>query len=339
MTPTPFLSSENPSAALTDRFSRQHNYLRISVTDRCNLRCVYCMPAEGLVWRERSEILSYEEIERLAKIFVAHGVDKIRITGGEPTVRRNLHSLIKQLRALPGLKTLLMSTNGVLLAQNAASYRAAGLDGLNISLDTLRPDRFATMTLRDNHAEVLAGIDAALAAGFASVKINVVVMQGINDDELVAFTEFAAKHPLEVRFIEFMPFDRNDWSASRIVPYAEMRRRIEAAFTLTPLDAGPNAVAKEFAIAGGVGRLGFVTSMTENFCSSCNRLRLTADGKMKNCLFSTTETDLREPLRAGATDAELTAIMQQCVLGKWAGHPPMEQLVELNNRSMIQIGG
>ncbi len=339
MTPSVPPSRENPSAALTDRFSRRHHYLRISVTDRCNLRCVYCMPAAGLVWRERAEILSYEEIARLAQIFVAHGVDKIRLTGGEPTVRRNLPALIARLRALPSLKTLLMSTNGVLLAQSAAGYRAAGLDGLNISLDTLRPDRFAQMTLRDNHSEVLAGIDAALAAGFPSVKINVVVMQGINDDELVAFTEFAAGRPLEVRFIEFMPFDRNDWSASRIVPYAEMRHRIETAFTITPLDASPHAVAKEFAIAGGVGRLGFVTSMTENFCSSCNRLRLTADGKMKNCLFSTTETDLREPLRAGATDAELAAIMQQCVFAKWAGHPPMEELAELHNRSMIQIGG
>ena len=331
--------SAHPAATLTDRFNRRHNYLRISVTDRCNLRCVYCMPADGLVWRERDEILRYEEIERIAAIFVGHGVDKIRLTGGEPTVRRNLHHLIGRLRQLPGLRTLLMSTNGVLLAKQAASYRAAGLDGLNISLDTLRADRFARMTLRDNHAEVLAGIHAALAAGFDSVKINVVVMHGVNDDELVDFAAFAAAHPLEVRFIEFMPFDRNDWSTGGLVPYVEMRRRIEAAFTLTQLDAGPNAVAKEFAIAGGAGRLGFVTSMTENFCAGCNRLRLTADGKMKNCLFSTGEADLRAPLRAGATDAELTAIIHQCVLGKWVGHPPMEELASLQNRSMIQIGG
>lgn len=339
MTPSVLLHDENSPAVLTDRFGRRHNYLRISITDRCNLRCLYCMPADGLVWRERAEILSFEEIERLAKNFVRHGVDKIRLTGGEPTMRRNLHDLIRRLRALPGLKTLLMSTNGVLLAKNAASYRAAGLDGLNISLDTLRPDRFEKMTLRDNHADVLAGIHATLAAGFSSVKINVVVMKGLNEDELLAFAAFAAKHPLEVRFIEFMPFDRNDWSASRIVSYAEMRQRIETEFSLTPLGADAHAVAKEFSIAGGVGRLGFVTSMTENFCSSCNRLRLTADGKMKNCLFSTTETDLREPLRARATDAELAAIIHQCVLGKWVGHPPMEELVELNNRSMIQIGG
>lgn len=339
MTRSLSLSPEAAFPALTDRFSRRHTYLRISVTDRCNLRCVYCMPAEGLVWREREEILSYEEIERLAGIFVRHGVDKIRLTGGEPTMRRNLTALIKRLRVLPGLKTLLMSTNGVLLAQNAATYRADGLDAVNISLDTLRPDRFEKMTLRDNHAEVLAGIDAALATGFDSVKVNVVVMDGINDDELVAFTEYAAGRPLEVRFIEFMPFDRNDWSASRIVPYAEMRRRIGDVFRLAPLDSAPNAVAKEFAIEGGVGRLGFVTSMTENFCASCNRLRLTADGKIKNCLFSTTESDLRKPMRAGATDSELTAIIRQSVLGKWAGHPPMEDLVEMNNRSMIQIGG
>ncbi len=332
-------SKENAPAPLVDRFSRRHDYLRISVTDRCNLRCVYCMPAEGVVWRERAEILRYEEIARLAAIFVRHGVRKIRLTGGEPTVRRELPRLIGRLRELPGLATLLMSTNGVLLASQAAAYRQAGLDGLNISLDTLRPERFAQMTLRDNHADVLAGIAAALAAGFTSLKVNVVIMRGVNDDELVAFAEFAAAHPLEVRFIEFMPFDRNDWSAGRLVPYAEMRRRIEATFRLEQLDPGPNAVAKEFAIAGGLGRLGFVTSMTENFCAGCNRLRLTADGKMKNCLFSTGETDLRGPLRAGATDAELTALIGQCVLGKWAGHPPMEELVDLHNRSMIQIGG
>lgn len=326
-------------AALSDQFGRRHNYLRISVTDRCNLRCVYCMPADGLVWRQREEILSYEEIARLAAIFVRQGVDKIRLTGGEPTVRRDLLTLIARLRQLPGLRSLLMSTNGVLLAQHAFSYRAAGLDGLNISLDTLRPERFAQMTLRDNLPQVLSGIEASLAAGFPSVKINVVVMKDINDDELVAFAEFAATRPLEVRFIEFMPFDRNDWSADRLVPYGEMRHRVESAVRLEPLDGGPHAVAKEFAIVGGLGRVGFVTSMTENFCSGCNRLRLTADGKMKNCLFSTTETDLREPLRAGATDAELTTLMRRCVLSKWAGHPPMAELAGMHNRSMIQIGG
>ena len=324
---------------LADRFGRWHNYLRISVTDRCNLRCVYCMPAEGLVWRERAEILSYEEIERIAALFVRSGVDKIRLTGGEPTVRRNLAHLVERLRPLPGLRTLLMTTNGVLLAREAGAYRAAGLDGLNISLDTLRPDRFASMTLRDHLSDVLRGIDAALAAGFPSVKINVVVMRGVNDDELGDFARFAAARPLEVRFIEFMPFDRNEWSRDRLVPYAEMRRRVEEVVRLEPYDAGPNAVAKEFTVAGGVGRLGFVTSMTENFCAGCNRLRLTADGKLKNCLFSTTETDLREPLRQGATDIELAAIIRECVLGKWIGHPPVAELVELHNRSMIQIGG
>ncbi|MCX6944836.1 MAG: radical SAM protein [Opitutales bacterium] len=307
MTPAAPSPSAAPSPALTDRFQRRHNYLRISVTDRCNLRCAYCMPAAGLVWRERAEILSYEEIGRLAQLFVRLGVDRIRLTGGEPTMRRNLPVLLEQLRALPGLRTLLMSTNGVLLAPHAARYRAAGLDGLNVSLDTLRPDRFVQLTRRDEHANVLAGLAAALAAGFPAVK--------------------------------FMPFDRNEWSADRLVPYAEMRARIEAAFTLSPLDPAPHAVAKEFAIAGGAGRLGFVTSMTEHFCTDCNRLRLTADGKLKSCLFSTTETDLRTPLRAGASDAELTALIRQCLLGKWAGHPPMAELAELDNRAMIQIGG
>jgi cyclic pyranopterin phosphate synthase len=327
------------SLRLVDPHGRPHTYLRLSVTDRCNLRCTYCMPPEGITWRERAEILTFEEIERLAAIFVRGGVDKIRLTGGEPTVRRELPALIARLRRLPGLRTLLMTTNGVLLAQQAAELRHAGLDGLNISLDSLRRDRFERVTLRDNLPAVLAGIDAALAAGFATVKLNVVVIQGTNDDELVDFVRFAAGRPLQVRFIEFMPFDRNGWSAGGLLPYATMRERIESVFTLEPLAAGPHAVAKDFAIAGGVGTVGFVTSMTEHFCAGCNRLRLTADGRMRNCLFATAETDLRGPLRAGAGDAELAAHMQRCLQGKWREHPPAAELAELHNRSMIEIGG
>lgn len=325
--------------ALLDGFGRRHDYLRISITDRCNLRCVYCMPTDGLVWKERAEILTYEEIERVAALLVRHGVRKIRLTGGEPTVRSDLEVLIARLRALPGLRSLVMTTNGLLLADRAAGYRAAGLSGLNVSLDTLRPGRFEQMTRRPGLDQVRRGLDAALAAGFDAVKLNVVVMRGLNDDELPDFARLALAAPLEVRFIEFMPFDRNDWSTGRLVPYAEMRRRVEAAVTLQPLPADAHAVAKEFGVAGGAGRIGFVTSMTEHFCAGCNRLRLTADGRLKNCLFSLGETDLRGPLRAGASDADLLAVIRGCVREKWAGHPPAAELAELHNRAMIQIGG
>ncbi|MBS0663770.1 MAG: GTP 3',8-cyclase MoaA [Verrucomicrobia bacterium] len=324
---------------LTDGFGRFHDYLRISVTDRCNLRCLYCMPADGLVWKERAEILTFEEIERIAGLLVRQGVRKIRLTGGEPTMRRDLEVLIARLRALPGLQSLVMTTNGLRLADRAARYRAAGLDGLNVSLDTLRPDRFEQMTRRTGLERVRHGLEAALAAGFATVKLNVVVMRGLNDDELPDFARLARTSPLEVRFIEFMPFDRNEWSTDRLVPYAEMRRRVESAVTLQPLAAGPNAVAREFAVAGGAGRIGFVTSMTEDFCAGCNRLRLTADGRLKNCLFSVGEADLRGPLRAGADEAELLAVIRGCVREKWAGHPPPAELAALHNRAMIQIGG
>lgn len=297
------------------------------------------MPPEGLLWRQREEILTYEEIERLTRLFVEMGVDKVRLTGGEPTVRKGIDELIARLKSIEGLKTLLMTTNGFRLKGQAKRYREAGLDGLNISLDSLKKGRFHEITRQDSLEQVLAGIDAAIEVGFPSIKINVVAMAGINDDELGDFVEFVKDRPVEVRFIEFMPFHQNGWTAGGVLSFAEMKRRLSERYELVPVETEPTAVAKEFRVEGHLGTLGFITSMTENFCSGCNRLRLTADGNMKNCLFSTTETDLRDQLRSGASDEELEATIRTCLDAKWKEHPPMERLVELHNRSMIQIGG
>lgn len=325
--------------ALVDRFQRKHTYLRISVTDRCNFRCRYCMPPDGLEWRARDEILSFEEIDRLARLFARLGVDKIRLTGGEPTVRKGIEDLIGKLATIPGVDSLLMTTNGTTLATHANRYRQKGLTGLNVSLDSLRRERFAEITLRDELARVLAGIDAAIEAGFDSVKVNMVVMAGVNDDELLDFVEFARSKPINVRFIEFMPFDGNGWKPVSVLPYQEMRSRIEERYQLRPITTAPEAVGKDFAIEGFQGTIGFVTSMTESFCDGCNRVRLTAEGAFKPCLFSGSETSLRDPMRTGASDDELEAIIRQTLAGKWKGHPPMNLLASFPNRSMVAIGG
>ncbi|HEY0865807.1 MAG TPA: GTP 3',8-cyclase MoaA [Fimbriimonas sp.] len=326
-------------ANLVDTFGRAHRYLRISVTDRCGFRCVYCMPPEGIPWREREEILTYEEIVRLARLFASMGVDKIRLTGGEPTVRKGLETLIGDLARIPGVRSLLMTTNGTTVAAKAGTYRRAGLTGMNVSLDTLRPGRFLEITRRDRYQDVMDGIAAAIAEGFTPLKLNVVVMAGINDDELVEFVDHFRDQPVNVRFIEFMPFDGNGWSKGGLVPYREMRERIESAYRLSPIDSGPNAVAKDFAIEGREATVSFVTSMTESFCAGCNRIRLTAEGNVKACLFGPEEFPLRDRLRAGATDEEISATIREAVTRKAAGHAPAEILARIKNRSMIQIGG
>lgn len=327
------------SGLLTDRFGRKHTYLRISVTDRCNLRCTYCMPAQGIEWRPRNEILTYEEIIRVASIFTAHGVTKIRLTGGEPTVRSDLEALISGLSNLPGLESLLMTTNGISLREKAGLYNELGLSGLNISLDTLRPDKFQSITRRDHFHEVLEGIDAAIIAGFQSIKLNVVVMAGVNDDEILDFVHFVKDKPLNVRFIEFMPFKNNEWQEGRMVSYAEMRALIEKTFQLVPIRQAPTDVAKDFAIEGFQGTVSFITSMTESFCGTCNRLRLMADGSIKSCLFFPAEVNIREDLRSGASDDMITEKIREAVRLKPEGHAAMRELPKLDNRSMIQIGG
>lgn len=324
---------------LVDTFGRAHTYLRISVTDRCNLRCSYCMPPEGLNWKTKSEILTYEEIIRIARVFVDLGITKIRLTGGEPLVRKDLHVLVEHLKQLPGVQTIAMTTNAVLLAQQAQALKSAGLTALNISLDTLNKTRFADITKRNDYDNVMRGIEAALEVGFAPLKLNVVVIKGFNDDELIDIVDWIKDKPINVRFIEYMPFKDNHWQPEGVFSYAEMRELIDTKFTLVPLKMESGAVAKDFAIKDHTGSVSFVTSMTDSFCGTCNRLRLTADGSVKSCLFYLPEVSLRDVLRRGITDEDLALMIQSAVLMKPEAHPPMEELATVANRSMIEIGG
>jgi cyclic pyranopterin phosphate synthase len=331
--------SAEPARGLVDRFGRRHTYLRISLTDRCNLRCGYCMPPEGITVTPKPQLLDEDEVVRLASVFVRMGVDKIRLTGGEPLVRRDLDSIAARIGALPGLSILAMTTNGISLAERAASLRAAGLNALTISLDTLRRDRFLDITKRDKFDAVMAGIEASLAAGYAPVKINMVVMRGVNDDEIEDFVAWAQDRPLQIRFIEYMPFPGNHWHSAGVVPWSEIRARLETRWKLAPIAVHPSAVAKEFQLVGHQGSIGFVTSMTDSFCGTCNRLRLTSDGNLKTCLFHPAEQSLRDTMRSGADDDELEAQIGRAVGLKQAAHAPMEELARLGNRAMIEIGG
>lgn len=321
-----------------DAHGRAHTYLRVSLTDRCNFRCVYCMPPEGIPWREREEILTFEEIERAVRLFVRGGVRKVRLTGGEPTVRRGLTEFIGRLSAIEGVEQLWMTTNGTTLRHHAAAYRKAGLTGLNVSLDSLRRDRFIELTRRDGLETVLEGIEAALAAGFAPLKLNVVVMAGVNEDELQDFVRFVADRPIQARFIEFMPFQGNGWSKGGLYPMAKMLEDL-APLEVRPVGQEPTAVGKDYEALGGRSKLAFVASMTRSFCSGCNRIRLTADGQVKSCLFLKADGNLRDAMRNGAGDEELAAVVRHSLAGKWAAHPPMEDLLTRNDLSMVEIGG
>ena len=324
---------------LVDQFARRHSYLRISLTDRCNLRCTYCMPEHGMAFAPPPQLLTNEEILRLVRIFAGLGIRKIRLTGGEPLLRKDLATLVTQISLVPGIDQLTMTTNGLLLADQAATLRGAGLTGLTISLDTLRRDRFQAIAKRDRLNDALRGIDAALVAGFRPVKINTVVMRGVNDDELLDFVAWARDRPIDLRFIEYMPFPDNNWSKAGVLPYSEMLGRIMERYDLTPLAHDISAVGKAYALTGTPTTISFVSSMTESFCAACNRLRLTADGQVKSCLFHPAERNLRDALRDGADDAALVSIIQAAVWQKPAEHPPMEKLLTIENRSMIAIGG
>jgi len=304
---------------LEDRFGRAHTYLRVSVTDRCNYRCVYCMPAGGLSWQPKDEQLSSAEIIRLVQIFVGMGVQKVRLTGGEPTLRADLPALVEGLARLPGLRDLALSTNGHTLAALAPRLRAAGLHRVNISLDSLDPDRFRALTRGGDLARVLAGVDAALSAGLRPVKINAVLLRGHNDDEapaLVAWALERAPH-LELRFIEYMPFEAR-WHQS--VPAAELRRALAPRFPLEPDGPrGPlDGPARRFRV--GPLKVGFISPLSEHFCATCNRLRLGSDGHLRTCLAHEDTPSLRDLLRGGADDAALAAAIRAMVAGKPEGH-------------------
>ncbi|MHB9022993.1 MAG: GTP 3',8-cyclase MoaA [Armatimonadota bacterium] len=324
---------------LTDVFGRSHTYLRIAVTDRCNLRCGYCMPPDGITCRNRDEILTYEEITRVARVCVDAGVRKIRLTGGEPTVRHDLSTLVAQLAALSGLDTLALTTNGVLLREHAQRLKEAGLTAVNISLDTLHPERFRQITNSDCLGEVLAGIDTALAVGFSPVKLNVVVIAGTNDDELCDFIEFVRNRPINVRFIEYMPFQGNRWQQDGLLPSYVMQQRIGQRYPIDPLSGLQNGVARDYRLAGIAGTVSFISPLSQAFCADCSRLRLMADGSVKSCLFHPAEVNLRHALRSGATDAELLHIIGTALALKPAAHPPVDALAVQENRSMVQIGG
>jgi len=337
---------------LFDRFGRSHTYLRISIIEKCNLRCRYCMPEEGVPLLPKGDLLSFEEIERLAALFVRLGVRKIRLTGGEPLVRRGVDDLVARIGRLKpyGLQRLAMTSNALLLRQHLPALRAGGLDAVNLSLDTLRPDRFREITLRDGCEETIAAIRAAATAGFDSVKVNAVVMAGVNDDELVDLARaFALDEPIEVRYIEYMPFEGNHWGERlRMFPAEAIRARLEEQLSLETIGLEETARiyrAREKNGRAFRGRIGIISSMTEPFCATCNRIRLTADGHFRWCLLDEGEIDLRAPMRAGAGDAELTQLIEDGLRAKKPGHAPAEELVALHQgaghfgRSMIRIGG
>ena len=326
-------------AALVDPFARTVADLRISVTDRCNLRCTYCMPEDGLAWLPRDELLTYEEIERVARVCVERfGFRAIRITGGEPTVRADLAVLVGKLAAL-GVD-LSLTTNGLTLPALAADLRRAGLRRVNISLDTLRPDRFTALTRRDALPRVLAGIDAALAAGLGPVKVNCVLMRGVNDDEIVDLAEFGRAAGVTVRFIEFMPLDADGaWTPETVVTAEEVVSTVDAVHPLVAVAERGTQPAERYRYRDGRGEIGVVPSVTRSFCGSCDRVRLTAEGMFRNCLFALGETDLRAVLRRGGTDDELAGAIRADVGTKWAGHAIGQVTFVRPARTMSQIGG
>ena len=334
---------------LVDGFGRTVRDLRISVTDRCNFRCTYCMPAEGMTWMDRAEVLTYEEIERVARICVERfGVDSLRLTGGEPTVRAHLPQLISRLAALrlpDGRKPdLALTTNGATLRNIAAELRDAGLDRVNVSLDSLQRDRFLAMTRRDELDNVLAGIREAQTVGFDPVKVNAVVERGANDDEILDMARYGRDNNVEVRFIEFMPLDAsNEWERAKVVTQDEIVSVISAEFPLEPVPARGAAPADRWRYLDGKGTVGVIPSVSHPFCGDCDRVRLTSDGQFRTCLFATDETDLKSILRSGdspsAIDDAIAGAITRAVGAKWAGH----QIGQVNfirpARTMSQIGG
>jgi GTP 3',8-cyclase len=326
---------------LVDGHGRAIGDVRISVTDRCNFRCQYCMPAEGLPWLERSALLSYEEIERLVRLLAAMGVHDVRLTGGEPLVRKELWRLVERLAAIPDVEDLSLTTNGYLLTRQVDQLVAAGLKRINVSLDSLAPDRFFQLTRRDSLAQVLEGLEAAQQhEQLRPIKVNVVALKDFTEDEVLRFAEFARQNPYEVRFIEFMPLDADRaWTRDKVLPNAEIVRMIDEVYPLEPIGRERHGTARRYRFADGNGEMGFISPVSEPFCGDCNRIRLTAEGELRTCLFSMTETDLREPLRSGATDAELEEIVRDAVWRKELKHHVNDPGFVQPARTMSRIGG
>jgi cyclic pyranopterin phosphate synthase len=325
---------------LVDTFGRVHNNLRISVTDRCNLRCSYCMEEE-VVFMDRAELLSFEEMARFVKIAVPLGINKIRLTGGEPLLRRDLFRLVEMLNALGGIDDIGLTTNGMLLAQQAAALHAAGLRRLNVSLDTLDPGRFQELTRRPGLEKVIEGVLEAKRVGFHPIKLNAVSMRGLTETEVVPLARFARTHGLEMRFIEYMPIGADQWERSKVYFAHEILEQLEHAFgPIVPADHyDPRAPAMEFQYLDGSGSIGIIASISRPFCSNCNRMRLTADGRLRNCLFALDEVDIKTPLRTGATDDAIAEIIRDNVRAKWEGHEINTARFIKPLRTMHAIGG
>ena len=324
---------------LLDGHGRRIGDLRVSVTDRCNFRCQYCMPAEGLPWLERDDVLHFEEIERLVALLAAMGVTDVRLTGGEPLVRRDFPALVEMLAPL--VEDLSITTNGYLLERDAEALVRAGATRFNVSIDSLQRDRFFEMTRRDALPRVLRGLEVLASFPEAHpIKVNAVAMRGFTEDEVLPFAHFAREHPYEVRFIEFMPLDADHaWTPDSVLSGEEIRAIIEQQWPLEPVEREPHATARVYRFADGRGSIGFINPVSEPFCGDCNRIRLTADGRLRTCLFSLNETDLRTPLRAGADDAELEQIVRDAVWRKELKHHVNEPGFVQPVRTMSAIGG
>lgn len=332
--------SHTPS--LLDAFGRVHTNLRISVTDRCNIRCFYCMPNENVRFKPRSEILTFEEIERVARVAAEQGINKLRLTGGEPLVRAHLDVLVRKLAAIEGIEDIALTTNGILLAEHAAALHAAGLHRLNISLDAMSEATFRTIARREGLDRVFAGIAAAQRVGFRKLRLNAVAIRGLTEPEIVPLARFAREHRLELRFIEFMPLDAEQrWQQDQVLSGETIRQQIEAEIgALAPADRpDPSQPANDWEYVDGSGRVGFINPVTAPFCQACNRLRLTAEGQLRNCLFSIAEWDARAVLRRGGSDAELSELLRDCVRHKKPGHGIDSPEFLRPERAMYQIGG
>jgi len=327
---------------LVDTFGRVHNNLRISVTDRCNIRCFYCMPEDNPVFMERREILSFEEIERFVRVSVRLGINKVRLTGGEPLVRHDLPVLFGKLAAIPEITDLALTTNGILLPEQAGQLYDAGLRRINIHLDTLDPAKFRQIVRRDMFARVLEGIFACKRLGYGPIKLNAVAVRGLIEEDLVPLAQFGRKHGIEVRFIEFMPLDADgQWQRDKVLFAADILETLsyEIAPLVTVPDQDTRAPASEFMFSDGVGRIGIIASVSRPFCMSCNRIRLTADGKLRNCLFALDELDVKAVMRSGGSDDEIIQLIRRSVHDKWEGHEINTARFVQPPRPMYAIGG
>jgi cyclic pyranopterin phosphate synthase len=326
---------------LLDSYQRVHDNLRISVTDRCNIRCFYCMPETDVHFVPRAEILDFEEIERFVRIGVTLGIRKLRVTGGEPLLRRDLPLLIRRLADIDGIRDLALTTNGVLLADQAEALHEAGLRRINVHIDTLDRDRFLQITRRDDLGKVLDGLDACKRLGYA-VKLNAVAVKNLVEPDIVPLARYARENGFEVRYIEFMPLDsQNLWDRSKVLLADEMIETLSREISaLAPVpDPDPRAPATEYAFADGIGKVGFIASVSRPFCGNCNRIRLTADGKLRYCLFAIEEDDVKSLMRSGATDDEIAALVRRNVAGKWEGHEINTAKFVAPPRPMYSIGG